>query len=124
MVWKSVKSFSENFSAYRRTAKMSEWKFITNHGLVLASIARGRGKTAREIGDEVGVTERTAHKIITDLDRDGYITKNKVGNRNTYKILPEVPIKAADTEVGELLELLGWKRRRRKKMADITENAD
>ena len=103
---------------------MSEWKFITNHGLVLASIARGRGKTAREIGDEVGVTERTAHKIITDLERDGYITKNKVGNRNTYKILPEVPIKATDTEVGELLELLGWKRRRRKKMADTTGNAD
>jgi len=101
---------------------MSEWAFITNHGLVLASIARGRGKTAREIGDEVGVTERTAHKIIIDLERDGYITKTKVGNRNKYKIRPEVHIKAADTEVGELLELLGWKRRRKKKAADIPKN--
>ena len=93
---------------------MSEWKFITNHGLVLASIARGRGKTAREIGDEVGVTERTTHKIIMDLESDGYITKTKVGNRNKYAIRPELPIKATDTAVGELLELIGRKKRRSK----------
>jgi len=103
---------------------MSEWKFITSHGLVLASIARGRGKTAREIGDEVGVTERTTHKIILDLEEDEYITKTKVGNRNKYRIRPEVPIKATDTAVGELLELLGWKRRRKKKTAEILKNAD
>ena len=35
---------------------MSEVRLITNHGLVLLSIAKSRGKTAREIGDEVGVT--------------------------------------------------------------------
>ena len=91
---------------------MSEWKFITNHGLVLASIAKGRGKTAREIGDEVGITERSTHKLIIDLERGGYITKTRVGNRNKYGIRPEVSIKTADTAVGELLELLGWKRRK------------
>ncbi len=102
---------------------MSEWKFITNHGLILAAIARGQGKTAREIGDEVGITERTTHKIIIDLERDGYITKTKVGNRNKYRIYPEVPIKATDTAVGELLELIGWKKRGRKKTADAPKNA-
>ena len=101
---------------------MSQWKFITNHGLVLASIAKGQGKTAREIGDEVGITERATHKIIIDLERDGYIRKTKVGNRNRYRIRPEVPIKSADTTVGELLELLGWKRRGRKKGADTQKN--
>ena len=107
---------------------MGEWTFITNHGLVLFSIAKGwsktgKGKTAREIGDEVGVTERTAHKIILDLEEEGYITKTKIGNRNKYRIRPEVPIKASDIAVGELLELLGWKRRRRKKMAETLKNA-
>lgn len=100
---------------------MSDWTFITNHGLALASIAKDLGKTAREIGDEVGVTERTAHKIILDLEAEGYITKTKVGNRNTYKIRPEVPIKTSnttpDTSAGELLELLGWKRQGKKKPA-------
>jgi len=103
---------------------MSEWKFITNHGLILASIAKSRGTTAREIGDEVGVTERTAHKIIMDLERDSYIIKTKVGNKNMYRIRPEVSMKVADTAVGELLELLGWKRRGRKKTADTPKNAD
>src|SRR3972149_5092259 len=94
---------------------MSDWAFIPRHGLVLATIAKNPEKTAREIGDDVGVTERTAHKIITDLERDGYITKTKVGTRNTYRIHPSVPLKAGDAAVGELLTMLGWKRYRRSK---------
>ncbi len=89
---------------------MSDWAFITNHGLVLASIANNPQKTAREIGDDVGITERTAHKIIIDLDRDGYITKTKVGRHNTYRIHSSVPIKSGEAAVKELLLMLGWKR--------------
>jgi len=91
---------------------MSEWTFVTNHALVLASIAKNPDRTARDIGDDVGVTERTTHKIIMDLERDGYITKTKVGVKNFYRIHPEVPIKSADSGIGELLKLLGWKRKR------------
>ena len=69
---------------------MSEWSFVTNHALVMMAIAQRVDKTAREIGDDVGVTERTAHKIITDLERYGYITKRKVGVKNTYRIHPEI----------------------------------
>jgi DNA-binding Lrp family transcriptional regulator len=94
---------------------MAEWKFLTNHALVMASIAKKRDQTAREIGDDVGVTERTAYKIILDLENDGYITKIKVGNRNRYRINPKLPIKKADVAVGELLELMGWKRRKSQK---------
>lgn len=97
---------------------MSEWTFVTNHALALASIAKNLDKTAREIGDDVGVTERTAHKIIMDLERDGYITKTKVGIKNTYRIHPELPIKTADSAVGELLELLGWKRKKKQKTSE------
>lgn len=92
---------------------MSEWTFVTNHALVLSAIAQNSDRTAREIGDDVGVTERTAHKIILDLVRDGYVTKTKVGVKNTYRIHPELPIKAADGAVGKLLELLGWRRSKR-----------
>jgi DNA-binding Lrp family transcriptional regulator len=87
----------------------SDWTFITRHGLVLASIAKNPEKTAREIGDDVGVTERTAHKIIKDLETDGYITKRKVGTRNAYSIHPGVPLKTGEADVGELLVMLGWK---------------
>jgi len=94
---------------------MSEWTFVTNYALVLASIAKNPGRTAREIGDDVGVTERTAHKLIMDLEKDGYISKTKVGVKNTYKIHPELPIKSADSAVGELLKLLGWKARKKQR---------
>ncbi|KPK24935.1 MAG: hypothetical protein AMJ70_00400 [Dehalococcoidia bacterium SG8_51_3] len=94
---------------------MSEWTFVTNYALVLASIAKNLGRTAREIGDDVGVTERTAHKLIMDLEKDGYISKTKVGVKNTYKIHPELPIKSADSAVGELLKLLGWKARKKQR---------
>lgn len=101
---------------------MSELRFITTHGLVLLSIAKGRGKTAREIGDEVGVTERTAYKTILDLEQEGYITKTKAGNKNMYRVRPEVPITATDVAVGELLEVLGWKRRGRRTAAATSNN--
>ncbi len=94
---------------------MTEWTFLTNHALVMVSIAKKRDPTAREIGDDVGVTERTAHKIMMDLEKDGYITKTKIGRRNRYRINPNLPMKKADVSVGELLELMGWKRRKSQK---------
>ena len=92
---------------------MSDWNFVTNHALVLAAIAKNPDMTAREISHDIGITERTAHKIIVDLDDDGYITRSKIGVRNTYRIHDELPLKRADSAVGELLGLLGWKKRER-----------
>jgi uncharacterized membrane protein len=65
---------------------MSDWKFITNHRLVLATIKKGEGKTTREIG----VTERTAHHIIMDIEKKSYITIQKIGNKNSYNICKEM----------------------------------
>jgi len=93
---------------------MSEWGFITNHGLILAAIAKHPRSTAREIGDTVGITERAAHKIIKDLDEEGYIDKTKVGRRNAYRIHRDLPLKdeVSDTAIGELLIVLGAKRKK------------
>jgi DNA-binding Lrp family transcriptional regulator len=104
---------------------MPEWTFITNHGLVLAAIARHPRSTAREIGDAVGITERAAHKLIKDLEEAGYITKAKVGRQNQYRIHSDVPLKdeASDSAVGELLVMLGWKRRKRRPKAAVADNA-
>jgi DNA-binding Lrp family transcriptional regulator len=94
---------------------MADWAFITNHGLVLTAIAKHPNMTARQIGDEVGITEKTVHKIILDLGEGGYVSKVKAGRQNTYQIHPDVPIKdgISDASVGELLVMLGWKRKRR-----------
>mgnify|MGYP001247270411 CR=1 FL=1 len=66
--------------------------------------------------ERVGITERSAHKIINDLEVESYSTKTKFGRKNHYNIYPDVPLKdeANDSAAGELLIIFGWKRRKRK----------
>ena len=105
---------------------MADWALFTNHGLVLVYIAKNPDKTAREIGNNVGFTERTAHKIIVDLEKVGYITRAKVGRQNTYTIHPDMPIKdsVANATVGELLSTLGWKSKEMQKALEMLSPHD
>lgn len=91
---------------------MVTWGFITNHGRVLEAIAKHRRNTVREISLTVGITERSTHKIIKDLEEAGYVSKTKVGRQNRYRIHPEKPLTLdeRDDAVGDLLEALGWKK--------------
>ena len=96
---------------------MREWSLITNHGLVLAAISSNSKKTIREIGDDVGITERTAYGIVVDLEKAGYIKRTKVGTRNMYAINPDMPLvsRLSDASVGDLLTLFGWQHQNRTK---------
>jgi len=85
------------------------WTFITNHGLVLAYIFHNPSHTAREIAAHVGVTERTTHKIISELELEGYITRRKSGRRNLYELDPALPLRhhtKQDVMVEDLLHVL------------------
>ena len=99
---------------------MREWSLITNHGLVLAAISRDSNKTIREIGDDVGITERTAYGIVVDLDKAGYIKRTRVGTRNVYAINPDMPLvsRLSDASVGDLLALFGGQHRKRTKKSE------
>ena len=105
---------------------MPEWSFITNYGLVLAAIAKKPSSTAREIGDYVGITERTAHKIISDLKTEGYVIKIRKGRQNEYQIKPEMPMKdgASGAVVGELLSMLGWKQEEKRDLTPDETTSD
>ena len=41
---------------------MANWTFLSNHAQVLLSIAHDPGIRLRDIGDQVGITERAAHR--------------------------------------------------------------
>ena len=87
----------------------SRWTFITNHGLVLSYIYHHPTSTAREIANQIKVTERTVHKIISDLEQAGYITRRKAGRRNVYSVDPSLPLRhhtKKDVMVSDLLEAL------------------
>ncbi len=88
------------------------WTFITNHGLVLSYIFHNSTSTAREIANYIGVTERTTHKIISDLESAGYIERRKTGRRNIYRVDPTIPLRhhtKQDILVEDVLEALTTK---------------
>ena len=83
-----------------------DWTFLTNHAHVLLAIARDPTLRLRDIADLVGITERTAVGIVSDLERAGYIRREKVGRRNHYVLNPDLPMRhplEAHHEVGQLL---------------------
>lgn len=90
---------------------MTEWSFLTNHARVLISIAHDPGARLRDIATTVGITERSAYAIVSDLTAAGYVVKDKDtdGRRNRYEIQAHLPLPediAGERTVGELLELL------------------
>jgi hypothetical protein len=90
--------------------RMPTWGFLTNHALVLLCIARDPGARLRDIASSVGITERSAFGIVSDLTVAGYIVKEKGGRRNRYRVETQRPVpESADRHlaIGDLLTLLG-----------------
>jgi len=88
---------------------MAERGFLTNHARVLLCIADDPGVRLRDIADRVGITERSAYGIITDLAEAGYVMKEKDGRRNRYQIQAHLPLPdsaSRERTIGEVLALL------------------
>lgn len=62
------------------------WTFLSNHGHVLVVISKNPDVRVAEIADLVGIGERAAVRIVQDLVEGGYLTRTKVGRRNSYSI--------------------------------------
>jgi hypothetical protein len=92
--------------------EMPRYQFLTNHAQVLLCIAHDPGIRLRDIAETVGVTERSAHRIVSQLVEDGYVVRERIGRRNVYKVKPELPLRyslSQETEerrIGDLLEVL------------------
>lgn len=88
---------------------MSDWSLLTNHAKILVCIAQDPGIRLRDIGDEVGITERAAHRIVTELAEAGYISRERSGRRNRYTIQADLPLPdrvAREQKIGDLLAIL------------------
>jgi DNA-binding IclR family transcriptional regulator len=68
------------------------WSFLTNHARVLLRIAQDPGARLRDIAASLGITERSAYSIVTDLTGAGYVVKHKDGRRNRYQIQAHLPL--------------------------------
>jgi hypothetical protein len=93
---------------------MERWSFLTNHARVLLCLAHDPSARLRDIAASLGITERSAHGIVTDLTSAGYVVKQKDGRRNLYQIQAHLPLPepasqepaSQEPAIGEVLALL------------------
>jgi DNA-binding MarR family transcriptional regulator len=91
------------------SASPARWDFLTNHAHVLTCIADDPGIRLRDIGAAVGITERAAHRILSELVEEGYVRREREGRRNRYTVVKDRPMRhplVEEREIGELLEIL------------------
>jgi DNA-binding transcriptional ArsR family regulator len=69
------------------------WTFLTNHAQVLLIVARDPEATVVEVARAAGITERSAYRLLADLQQGGYVRRRKVGRHNSYEIDPTVPLR-------------------------------
>ena len=87
---------------------MASWGFLTTHARVLLCIAHDPGARLRDIAATLGVTERRAHGIVTDLTQAGYLIRQKDGRRNRYQVQAHLPVAGPGTRepvIGEIVAL-------------------
>jgi len=85
------------------------WTFVTSHTQVLLCLAQDPEMRLRDVASRVGITERAAQRIVTDLVEAGYVARTRIGRRNSYTINPTVPMRHDAQQgqpIGSLLEVL------------------
>jgi DNA-binding transcriptional regulator PaaX len=88
---------------------MAKWGLLTNHAGALICIAHDPGVRLREIAAVLGISERSAHAIVSDLIDVGYVIKEKHGRRNRYLIQEHLPLRESVSRgqtIGEILDVL------------------
>jgi predicted ArsR family transcriptional regulator len=84
------------------------WTFLTNHARVLAAIADNHNARIRDIAAHCRLTERAVQKIISDLERDGYLSHTREGRTNTYRIDPGKVLRHPAEAGLTVASLLSW----------------
>ena len=103
---------------------MPEWKFLTNHALVLYLIAEKAKITAREIAATIGITEKATRNIINDLESEEYVSKKREGRRLRYQVNFKMPLRnkvQRDKVIGDLLSVLRMNKSKDKDLQDVSK---
>jgi predicted DNA-binding transcriptional regulator YafY len=85
------------------------WTFISNHAQVLLMVARHPEATVAEVAQAARITERSAYRMLADLQQAGYVRRRKVGRHNSYTIDPKLPLRdpiLQDEVVDDLIALV------------------
>ncbi len=89
------------------TEPLATWTFLSNYAHVLICLADNPDARLRDVADKVGITERTAFRLIGELEEAGILERAREGRRNHYAINTKAHLRHAIEEhctVGQLLE--------------------
>jgi len=87
----------------------THWTFFSNYAHVLVCLAESPEATLREVAEKVGITERSAQRLISHLDKARILRREKHGRRNSYVIDTSAHLRHPLEEhctVGEMLETI------------------
>jgi MarR family len=84
-----------------------EFGFLTNHGKALLLIAQDPRIRMRDIAALLNITERATQRIVADLDRTGYIEREREGRRNVYTVSVHLPLGLPTQRDIDIRALLG-----------------
>ena len=69
-----------------QTPDARSWTFLSNHAQALISIADNPDVRIRDIAGRIGITERATQSIVNDLVEAGYVSRRRIGRRNSYTV--------------------------------------
>ena len=93
----------------KKTAPDASWTFLSNHFHVLVLLAREADLSLRAVALAVGITERSAQRIVADLEQGGYLHKERVGRSNHYRMIRKRKLRhplEAHCALDELVEIM------------------
>lgn len=85
------------------------WTFFTNHAHVLFCLAEAPDMRLRDVAERVGITERAAQRIVTDLHEAGYLSIERDGRRNVYQVMGSPALRhpiEQHLQVGDILDVV------------------
>ncbi len=89
--------------------KSHHWTFFSNYGHILLALAQDPEARLRDLAERVGITERAVHRLLSEMEAAGVISRHREGRRNSYSIKQTVklrhPIEDHRT-VGDLIDLI------------------
>jgi sugar-specific transcriptional regulator TrmB len=85
---------------------LRSWTFITSHAQVLLALARDPTATVAKLATAAEITERSAYRILADLQQAGYVRRRKIGRHNAYEINPSLPLRDPTVENERVRDLL------------------
>lgn len=92
-----------------KTEPNRKWTFLTNHMHVLLCLHRDGETTVRDLASQIGITERSVQRILSEMVEAKVLTRKKIGRCNRYSIRKTYrlrhPLEKNHT-VGEILAIL------------------